>query len=174
MRTRLWIVGAMSAGAIAAAVVLTQPMSASAGPDKKIHVVEKGTNETYVPAGSTGTPPRCGSASTPSCQGDYIVFDDPLYASDAAGAKQVGHIMGTCHVVDVTASDAHDVYYCSVEYFLANGEISAVGPFDVDGTATRAPVTGGTGSYMGATGQSQVKLLPDGNIDHVISVGNDH
>lgn len=81
-------------------------------------------------------------------RGDQIVFEDTLLRrGTSAGAGG-----GTCTVTAVVPADPPIALACQVSYELPDGQITA------QGRASNAPVktlavTGGTGRYVGASGE---------------------
>lgn len=89
-------------------------------------------------------------------RGDQIVFEDALLR----GGSQVGAGGGTCTVTAVSQSDPPLALACQVSYQLPDGQITA------QGRASNAPVktlaiTGGTGRYVGASGELELTELGD-------------
>ncbi|MFS0699895.1 hypothetical protein AB6N24_07965 [Cellulomonas sp. 179-A 4D5 NHS] len=81
-------------------------------------------------------------------RGDQIVFEDTLLR----GGREVGAGGGTCTVTAVVPADPPLALACQVSYQLPDGQITA------QGRASNAPVktlavTGGTGRYIGASGE---------------------
>lgn len=81
-------------------------------------------------------------------RGDQIVFEDTLLRR----GTEVGAGGGTCTVTAVVAADPPLALACQVSYQLPDGQITA------QGRASNAPVktlavTGGTGRYVGASGE---------------------
>jgi hypothetical protein len=163
MKLRLWAPAIAATVAIVGTTVALSQAGAGATPMRDLHVQEHIANAMYVPVQAL-----LGSKQS-SNQGDYETFDDPLFGVGAA-AKQVGHIMGTCWLEDVTAGSANDTYFCTVDLFLGDSQLSGVGPFDVNGTPTTAPITGGTGSFADARGQITVRGISQTVNDFVIDI----
>jgi hypothetical protein len=122
----------------------TAPAPAAASQPQTIHVIEHATNVSQVRVGSLS-----GCSNTTSCQGDYIVGDDPL--ADAVTGKEVGTLAFECFVV--TTGDT--LYHCPGITITLTGRGQIVfTEFYWDGVTRpeTSPITGGTGEFLGATG----------------------
>jgi allene oxide cyclase len=80
--------------------------------------------------------------------GDMIVFYNDV--NDSSDKTLVGHDSGSCVK---TALSPNDVYECAWTLSLADGQITAQGPFFDTSDSTFLAVTGGTGSYAGVRGE---------------------
>jgi hypothetical protein len=130
-----------------------------------IHVIEDSINVSYVPVGALESP----TCSNPAgCQGDYVVWDDPLY--DATTHAQVGMIRGECYVIDTAGVLLH----CpGVTLSLTGrGDIMDTGLFDVTGKTEIGAITGGTGRFSGATGTVAGRAIDATHNDFVIDLGD--
>lgn len=78
-------------------------------------------------------------------RGDILTFANPVFES--TNKKQVGDDNGFC--IRTVAGKA---YECIWTLKLADGQITAEGPFHDSGD-TMLAVTGGTGKYIGAKGE---------------------
>jgi len=78
-------------------------------------------------------------------RGDILTFANPVF--DSANKRQVGADNGFC--IRTVAGAA---YECIWTLKLADGQITAEGPFHDSGD-TMLAVTGGTGKYIGTKGQ---------------------
>jgi len=155
----------LSAALAALVLLLALATAASVGATEPqtIQVIEHSINVTYVPVGSLT---KC--TNTTSCQGDYVVWDDPLF--DAATTARVGTIMGECYVVDSGSL----MFHCPGVTITLNGR----GTIDVDGrfdgsSAMRAettPITGGTGEFLGVTGFVTGKALDATHNEFVLTI----
>ena len=135
MSIRARVVGAValaSAAAIAAGALAA--VSGGATAEQTITVRELFTNTTNVDLGKKG----------PS-QGDLMAWNDPL--KDMKTGKIVGHIDGTCFLVDV----AQQLYNCpGVDTVFDNGSIWSGGLFSLKGAAVPPDADiSGTGAYAG-------------------------
>jgi hypothetical protein len=79
-------------------------------------------------------------------QGDFMAWNDPL--KNLKTGKVVGHIDGTCFLVDVK----QQLYNCpGVETVFANGSIWTEGLLSLKGAPVPPDaITSGTGAYAGA------------------------
>jgi hypothetical protein len=93
--------------------------------------------------------------------GDYFVFDDVVY--NTAGTQRKGKARGSCVAVSESALD------CEVTFDLQNGNIRVEGSFVfAEGEAWLA-VTGGTGAYKTAHGETHV-VEGDKGLDFTIKL----
>jgi hypothetical protein len=154
---RSWTIAGVLAVVIAVLAVAagTLAQSGAAAPNLRttsIHVIEHAINVSYVPVGSLS-----GCTSKTGCQGDYTVFDDPLFA--AGSQQQVGHIAGQCFLVNVSTA----LFQCPGVLFeiTGRGTISSNGAFDGSGKnrTTFATIDGGTGDFVGAEGTVAVEPI---------------
>jgi hypothetical protein len=148
---------ATSAPTAAATAALVLPAAASQ--PQTIHLILHATNDTF------GTLTGCSSPG--SCQGDFMVGYDPLF--DAATGKEVGTLAYECFLVD----PASTLYHCPGNTFTLTGRgqivFAEVILHEVGGPPTIAPITGGTGQFLGATGTVTSKKLSAGG-DFVITI----
>jgi hypothetical protein len=122
---------------------------------RSIHVVEQATNSSYVAIGTL-----FGNTSPAGAQGDYLVWDDPVF--DPRTNTQVGQSMGQCTLVSVTPQ----VFSCFVEVTLnGRGNIAFQGALGPTGTIGQSVVTGGTGEFLGSVGYATLKILNGGATD---------
>ncbi|HEV2661819.1 MAG TPA: allene oxide cyclase family protein [Ktedonobacteraceae bacterium] len=134
--------------------IFVSRVSAASNP-RKLHLVERVTNEHIIDIGSTGDSP-----------GDLDVFSNPVY--DAANTKQIGHDAGSC--IRTLVGQA---YECNWTIFLKDGQISVEGPY-YDNADSMLAVIGGTGRYSKVHGE--MKLHARGNpvgseYDYVLFLG---
>lgn len=90
---------------------------------------------------------QCSNRTT--CQGDYIVGDDPLVDADTGAL--VGTLKFDCIVVDTGAR----LFECPGNTIMLTGRGQIVFAETVDfaaATGVRGPITGGTDEFLGATG----------------------
>jgi len=126
---------AAAAGIAAAALVALgglTTVSGGAATARTIQVRELFTNATEnIDVGKKG----------PS-QGDFQAWDDPL--KDMKTGKIVGHISGTCFLVDV----AQQLYDCpGVQTNFSDGTIVVTGQLSLKGAPVPPDVAQGTGAY---------------------------
>jgi hypothetical protein len=147
--------------ALAACSAASPSASASGPPTQTIHIREHPTNGIGIPVGSiTG-------CLQDACLGDSIVGYDPVV--DATTGKSVGTLSYECFLVDpqshryhcpgITVELAGRGQIVFTEYFYAEG-----------GPAVTAPITGGTGEFLGATGSVAVQTLSGPVGDYVITL----
>jgi hypothetical protein len=109
-----------------------------------IHVLEPARNVTLV---SVGMLTGC---KDESCQGDYLVGDDPLL--DPSSKQEVGRLLFECFRVDTGSS----LFHCPGNTIVLTGRGQIVYTEDVHFAAGYTvdlwPITGGTGDFLGATG----------------------
>ena len=102
-----------------------------------ITLVEHADTDAVVDLGETG-----------DTAGDQLSFGNPVY--DADNAKQVGTDQGFC--VRTVVGEAWE---CVWTVTLDDGQITVEGPF-FDAADSVMAITGGTGAYMGASGQMKL------------------
>jgi allene oxide cyclase len=98
--------------------------------------------------------------------GDTVVFANDLY--DEANVNVVGTVQGVCVRTVVGKS-----MECFLTNIFQNGMITVQGPADdsVYGTAEiSAAITGGTGDYLGASGELKIKKLEGNQFTHVFEL----
>lgn len=108
-----------------------------------------------------------GCSGTGSCQGDFMVGDDPLF--DAATGKEVGTFAYECFLVDPGST----LYHCPGITITLTGRgqivFAEVIQHEGGGPPAIAPITGGTGEFLGATGYVTAEVLSVGG-DFVITI----
>jgi hypothetical protein len=126
------VVAAVLASAAAVAIGALAAVSGGAAAGQVIQVRELFTNATEnIDVGKKG----------PS-QGDFMAWNDPL--KDLKTGKIVGHIDGTCFLVDVK----QQLYNCpGVDTVFATGSIWTQGLFSLKGAPVPPDVVHGTGAY---------------------------
>ena len=128
-----------------------------------IHVaLHEAGNTIYVPVGSL-----TGCTNTTSCQGDYRLGVVPLV--DATTNEAVGTLVYLEFVVETGDSLFHSPG--NVITLTGRGEISFTELLYDDGSnrPATAPITGGTGDFLGATGFVISTSLPTGG-DFLITI----
>jgi hypothetical protein len=99
--------------------------------------------------------------------GDQIAFSDDLSA--APNAKDAGFDGGSCTLVRVTDAEAQTgTVQCLITYSLEGGQITTAGLLTLTnggflGTQTAA-ITGGTGLYRNARGDSKLEFVRPGEL----------
>jgi len=110
---------------------------AAAAPAQTIHVVERATTDAVT------------NGSKQDKAGNVLTWHNKIY--DEANKKQVGHDAGYC--VRIVAGKSWE---CAWTTYLQGGSIAVQGPFSDTGSTVLA-ITGGTGSYAGASGTMELK-----------------
>jgi hypothetical protein len=88
--------------------------------------------------------------------GDYLAFSDNLKKK----GDEVGQLDGVCHVSNVDGDDYRAV--CSVVATLDDeGTITHQGVFESTEDEATFAITGGTGDYTDASGETTVKFVSD-------------
>jgi hypothetical protein len=150
---------ALALAACSANPAASPSASPSASPPQTIHLFDHPTSGTEVRVGSL-----TGCTDT-TCQGDYIIGHDPL--TDDSG-KEVGTLTYECFVADPASS----LYHCpgNTIDLTDRGQIvfAEAIQHEVGGPATTAPITGGTGEFLGTTGFVISKKVSTGG-DFVIT-----
>src|SRR5262249_45310814 len=119
--------------------VLPQPVAASTHP-QVLRVFAHLNRLKTIPVG------------TPSDKrGTYLVFQDSVF--DATDKHKIGYDNGTCVYTTNT------ILACQIVFIFPNGQIAIQGPETLSGATTTTVITGGTGSYIGATGQETVRTI---------------
>lgn len=141
-------------------VPAASPLPAAASRPQTIHLTLHPVNDTV------GSLAGCAGAAG-SCQGDFMVGYDPLV--DAETGKEVGTYAYECFLVDVAGT----LYHCPDTTITLSGRgqivFTEVIEHEPGKPAAIAPITGGTGEFLGVTGTVTAKVLP-GAGDFVISI----
>jgi hypothetical protein len=145
---------------VAAPSVAPQSLTpATAAQGQTIHLILHAINDTV------GSLTGCTNAG--SCQGDYMVGDDPLF--DAVTGKEVGTFAYECFLVDVGST----LYHCPGVTITLTGRgqivFTEVIQHEPGKPPAIAPITGGTGEFLGATGTVTARVLSGGG-DFVITL----
>jgi hypothetical protein len=90
--------------------------------------------------------------------GDEVVISDGL--TDAGGAA-AGTLRQACTLIDAGPSPFASTYECATSLELADGTITASGPFDPAKAEQRAAITGGTGAFRAARGEIVIRAEAD-------------
>lgn len=105
-------------------------------------VIERATSDTFIDLGEEG-----------ESIGDLLAFANDVY--DENNETQVGTDQGSC-VLTVPG----EAYECAWTLTLEDGQIMAQGPF-LENAESVLAITGGTGAYVGVTGQLTVRALSE-------------
>lgn len=116
-----------------------------------IVVVERATTDTVIDLGDEG-----------DSIGDLLVFANQIY--DESNEELIGSDQGSC-VRTVPGTS----YECAWTLTLDDGQIMVQGPF-VDGENSVLAITGGTGAYVGATGEMTTRTLSDSEIEFTYEI----
>ena len=134
--------------AVAIATVLVVGYVARAGVTRGrratvIHVIEHATTDLVIDTGPTG-----------DSSGDLLTFANDVF--DDANVEKVGRDQGDCIRINVIEGS----WECRWITFLKGGAITVEGPF-YDTKNSVLVITGGRGTYKGARGSMEMKVLPD-------------
>ena len=124
--------------ALSASVVVVAPPALSA---EHFVVVERPTNESIIETGGQE-----------DAVGNLFVFANPVF--DAANQAQVGTDNGYC-----VRTVAGKLWECVWTMVFKEGRLTAQGMVE-DDRESLFTVTGGTGKYLGATGQMTLRPRP--------------
>jgi hypothetical protein len=144
--------GFVAAAAIIAVVIYALSPGAGATTSSTLHLFEHDTQQASLDLGGKGTNP-----------GNLFVYAGDVF--DHAGGSKLGRAAGYCMTMSGNAQNPGEVF-CSATFVLARGEIMGEGLFNAADLFTAGktlpfPVTGGTGSYVGAHGYGTVQVPPD-------------
>jgi hypothetical protein len=139
MRTKLAAIGAtLLLGAMVVGTTLT--VASAGGNEVELRFRAKTTEQTFLDLGEKG-----------ESLGDQFIFHDVLRQA----GERVGHDGGVCTLTSVDQSQAQ----CLVTAWLAEGQITIQGLIVESGEFPARfvfAVTGGTGQYVGASGEVHV------------------
>lgn len=134
----------------------------SSGQSPVIHLIEHPTNVSSVSVGSL-----TGCTNTTSCQGDYIIGDNPVF--DAGTGTEVGILTFECFFIDAGSLLLH----CpGITITLTDrGQIVFNEIVDLGGEVrpNNGTITAGTGEFLGATGTVTSRKLAS-TADFVITL----
>lgn len=122
------------------------PAAYASSDASKVHVIEHAITDTV----QEFHPPHMSL-------GDVLGFHNPVF--NAANTHQVGVDNGQCTRTVATGKTEWECFWTTL---LAHGQITVEGPFYDDGTDTTLTITGGTGSYQGASGSMLLHLRNPG------------
>ncbi len=147
MRRKLALLTA--AALVASVVVAGFVMSTSATAATTLTVIEHTESEHFTDVGKTGLSP-----------GDSFTFHNPIY--DSTDTTQVGTDQGFCIRITKVLSNNRGSWECESTTFLESGasSITVESPFYDTGLGTGA-ITGGTGTYDGASGSLDLSCSQD-------------
>jgi hypothetical protein len=144
---------------VAAQPVAPQSLAPAESPVETIHLSLHPINDTV---GSL-----TGCSNPGACQGDFMVGYDPLV--DVATGKQAGTFAYECFLVDVGST----LYHCPGVTITLTGRGQIVFTEVIEHEPGKppavAPITGGTGEFLGATGEVTARVLSNGG-DFVITI----
>lgn len=162
---------ALALAACSGASPSDSPSASSSKSAQTIHLTLQPGNDTYQPGTDTyvSVGSATGCTNTTSCQGDYLIGDDPLF--DAATGKQVGTLVYVEFVVDTGDTLFHSP--ANTITLTGRGQIvfSETLYDDGSGRPATAAITGGTDEFLGATGFVISRSLSGGG-DFVITITN--
>lgn len=119
------------------AILAASALPVSAAPAQTIHVVERATTDAVT------------NGSKQDKAGNVLTWHNKVY--DEANKRQVGRDAGYC--VRIVAGKSWE---CAWTTYLQGGSISVQGPF-LDSGGSVLAITGGTGSFAGASGTMELK-----------------
>jgi allene oxide cyclase len=131
----------LTAAALVSSVVVTGfVMSTSATAATTLTVIEHAVSDHVTDVGKTGFGP-----------GDLLTFHNPIY--DSTDTTQVGTDQGFCIRITKFLSNKRGSWECEWTTFLESGasSITVESPYYDTGLGVGA-ITGGTGTYVGASG----------------------
>jgi allene oxide cyclase len=131
----------LTAAALVSSVVVTGfVMSTSATAATTLTVIEHAVSDHVKDVGKTGFGP-----------GDLLTFHNPIY--DSTDTTQVGTDQGFCIRITKFLSNKRGSWECEWTTFLESGasSITVESPYYDTGLGVGA-ITGGTGTYVGASG----------------------
>jgi allene oxide cyclase len=138
MRKKLALLtaAALVASVVVAAFVMSTPATAAT----TLTVIEHAESDHVTDVGKTGLGP-----------GDLLTFHNPIY--DSTDTTQVGTDQGVCTRITKFLSNQKGSWECEWTTFLESGasSITVETPYYDTGLGTGA-ITGGTGTYVGASG----------------------
>jgi hypothetical protein len=138
MRKKLALLTAVAL--VASVVVAEFVMSTSATAATSLTVIEHAVSDHVTDVGKTGIGP-----------GDLLTFHNPIY--DSTDTTQVGTDQGYCIRITKFLNNMKGSWECEWTTFLESGasSITVETPYYDTGLGTGA-ITGGTGTYVGASG----------------------
>jgi allene oxide cyclase len=129
-----------AAALVASGIVAAFVLSTSATAATTLTVIEHEVGEHFVDVGKSGLNP-----------GDYFTFHSPIY--DSTDTNRVGKDNGSC----IRTSNKKGTWECAGTTLLESDatSITLEGAFYDTGKTTQA-ITGGTGTYEGASGSVDI------------------
>src|SRR5438309_933390 len=149
-KTVMFVMFAVAA-ALAATIYAIGP-NANAKSERTVQLFEHDTQQAGLDLGGKGTNP-----------GNLFVYAGDVF--NHAGGSKLGRAAGYCMTMSGNTQNPGEVF-CTATFVLTGGEIMAEGLFNAADLFTAGktlpfPVTGGTGSYVGAHGSGTVQVPPD-------------
>jgi hypothetical protein len=149
-KTAMFVMFAVAA-ALAAIIYAIAP-NANAKSERTVQLFEHDTQQASLDLGGKGTNP-----------GNLFVYAGDVF--DHAGGSKLGRAAGYCMTMSGNAQNPGEVF-CTATFVLTRGQIMWEGLFDTAALFTRgetlsAPITGGTGIYLGAHGFGTVQIPPE-------------
>jgi allene oxide cyclase len=134
----------MTTALVIGAIVALSVLSSSATAATTLTVIEHTVTDRVTDVGKAGLGP-----------GDLLTFHNPIY--DSTDATKVGTDQGSCIRITKLLKDKKGSWECEWTTFFNNGadSITVESPFYDTGLGVGA-ITGGTGSYVGATGSLEL------------------
>ena len=92
--------------------------------------------------------------------GDEFIFTDRLWNADRT--QRIGKLHGICTVV------SHTTAHCAETAHLRGSTLEGAGDINGDAARFTQPITGGTGTFIGATGEFRIHQLSEN--DSIVTV----
>ena len=145
MRKKLAL--AVATALAASAVVAGFVLSGSATAATALTVIEHAVSDHVTDIGKPGLG-----------RGDLLTFHNPIF--DSTDATQVGTDQGSCIRITKSIGKNNSGWECEWTTFLEDGasSITVESPFYDTGLGTGA-ITGGTGTYLGASGSLDLSCI---------------
>jgi hypothetical protein len=163
MRIKLGIAAVVAAVVAVVGVSLASAQSKGSSDGQVIKLFALTVQTTNIDLGATG----------PSI-GDKNVFSDDL--SPQKGSAKTGVDGGECTVVRIDQTTNSTTAQCVVTLSLADGQIAVQGLAtfaEQEGPTTIVlPITGGTGSFRGASGEVTAELISDTEANLTVNLSN--
>jgi allene oxide cyclase len=140
IRLSVLVATAIAALALAALVAAAPSYAKTAhASGKTVHVIEHANTDAEAPG-----------VGGKDVKGNILTFNNPVF--DTANRRKVGHDEGFCVRLQVKLG----IWECLWTTFLKGGQITVQGPY-YDTRNSDLSITGGTGAYVGARGQMDLK-----------------
>ncbi|MDA0166020.1 hypothetical protein OM076_37495 [Solirubrobacter ginsenosidimutans] len=145
MRIKRWSDPAVAA-VVALAVLAAAAPAATGGKGKTLRLVAVQKQQQFIDLAPTG----------PSL-GDQLVFSDTVYRN----GREAGTDGAVCSITQIVPPYTVATYQCVATIRLRNGQITVQGLNEFQGQGDPGPfrfaITGGTGTYSGASGEVVVR-----------------